>query len=211
MNSKLVPHTGRLIGYASVSTGDGEMESAQLEALRAVGCRRIFREAKFAGRWDRPQLHRLLDQLRKDDMVVVWKLDRLSHALQDVLHILVRIGAEGAAFRSISEGIDTSTSPGQMLMKMIGTFAEFERAMISKRTNAGLAAALSEGRVLGRPRKLSEATERKLAESVLSGCQSAAAAARLYNVHKATVSRIVTEHRTRGLKDGDRRTERGGL
>jgi DNA invertase Pin-like site-specific DNA recombinase len=94
---------------------------------------------------------------------------------------------------------------------MVGTLAGFERAMISKRTTAGLAAALAEGRVLGRPRKLTAAKERKIAESVLSGRQSAAAAARFHKVHKATISRIVTEFRTRGLKEGDRTSERGGV
>jgi DNA invertase Pin-like site-specific DNA recombinase len=67
-------------------------------ALRAAGCRRIFEEAASGGRWDRPELHRLLDHLREGDTLVVWKLDRLSRSLKDVLHIMERIAAAGAAF-----------------------------------------------------------------------------------------------------------------
>ena len=124
------------------------------QALRAAGCRRIFEEAASGGRWDRPELHRLLDQLREGDVVVVWKLDRLSRSLKDVLHIMERIGDAGAGFRSITEAIDTTTPAGRMMMQMVGSFAEFERAMIRERTSAGLAAARAEGRIGGRRKKL---------------------------------------------------------
>jgi DNA invertase Pin-like site-specific DNA recombinase len=83
----------------------------------------------------------LLDHLREGDTVVVWKLDRLSRSLKDVLHIMERIGSTGAGFRSITENIDTTTPAGRMMMQMVGAFAEFERAMIRERTSAGLAAA----------------------------------------------------------------------
>ena len=83
----------------------------------------------------------MLDHLREGDTVVVWKLDRLSRSLKDVLHIMERIGNAGAGFRSITENIDTTTPAGRMMMQMVGAFAEFERAMIRERTSAGLAAA----------------------------------------------------------------------
>jgi DNA invertase Pin-like site-specific DNA recombinase len=134
--------------------------------------------------------------------VVVWKLDRLSRSLKDVLRIIVRVTEAGAAFRSIIERIDTTAPAGRMMMRMVWTLADFDRAMISERTIAGLAAARAEGRVLGRPRKLDAATEREIAESVLSGQKSGAAIARLYNVDKATVSRIVAEYRTGNAREG---------
>ncbi|MGZ9083588.1 MAG: recombinase family protein, partial [Rhodoplanes sp.] len=77
-----------LLGYARVSKGDEQSNALQARALRASGCRRIFEEAASGGRWDRPELHRMLDQLRESDTVVVWKLDRLSRSLKDVLHIM---------------------------------------------------------------------------------------------------------------------------
>jgi DNA invertase Pin-like site-specific DNA recombinase len=83
----------------------------------------------------------MLDHLRELDTVVVWKLDRLSRSLKDVLHIMERIAKAGAGFRSITENIDTTTPAGRMMMQMVASFAEFERAMIRERTSAGLAAA----------------------------------------------------------------------
>ena len=75
-----------------------------------------------------------LDQLRPEDVVIVWKLDRLSRSLKDLLHIMERIAQAGAGFRSLTEAIDTTTPAGRMLMQMVGSFAEFERAMIRERT-----------------------------------------------------------------------------
>src|ERR1700756_29060 len=72
---------GLLLGYARVSKGDDQTNTLQTKALRAAGCRRLFEEAASGGRWDRPELHRLLDNLRDGDTVVVWKLDRLSRSL----------------------------------------------------------------------------------------------------------------------------------
>src|SRR5580693_9994019 len=97
-----------MLGYARVSRGDDQTNTLQARALRAAGCRRIFEEAASGGRWDRPELHRLLDHLREGDALVVWKLDRLSRSLKDLLHILEKIDAAGANFRSLTEAIDTS-------------------------------------------------------------------------------------------------------
>ena len=129
-----------LIGYARVLTNDQET-AAQVAALKAAGCERIYREKASGGRWDRPELHRLLDQLRKRDVLVVWKLDRLSRSLRDVLTIMERLGEAEAGFRSLAEAIDTTTPAGRMMMQMVGAFAEFERSMLRERTKAGLDAA----------------------------------------------------------------------
>jgi hypothetical protein len=86
-----------LIGYARVSTNDQET-ATQVAALKAAGCERIYREKASGGRWDRPELHRLLDQLRKRDVLVVWKLDRLSRSLRDVLTIMERLPNPKLAF-----------------------------------------------------------------------------------------------------------------
>src|SRR3546814_5682875 len=80
----------------------------------------------------------------------IWKLDRLSRSLKDMLHIMERIELAGAGFRSLTEAIDTTTAAGRMMMQMVGSFAEFERAMIRERTSAGLAQARAEGRIGGR-------------------------------------------------------------
>ena len=79
-----------LFGYARVSTSDQNNE-AQIEALREAGAERIFEEKGSGGRWDRPELQKMLDQLRKGDVVTVWKLDRLSRSLLDLLRIIARL------------------------------------------------------------------------------------------------------------------------
>ncbi len=184
------------IGYARVSKGDDQSNELQRKALTNAGCKRVFEETASGGRLDRPELHRLLDQLRDGDVVVVWKLDRLSRSLKDLLSIMDRIGRADAGFRSLTESIDTTTPAGRMMMQMVGAFAEFERAMIRERTAAGLADARAEGRIGGRRNKLDDAKRREIAESVLSGRKTGAQMARLYDVSQPTVSRIVAAHRT---------------
>ena len=105
------------IGYAIVSTDD-QNTAVQVATLKSAGCQLIFKEKASGGRWDRPELHRLLDQLRKGDVLVVWKLDRLSRSLRDVLTIMDRLGESGAGFRSLTEAIDTTTPAGRMMMRM---------------------------------------------------------------------------------------------
>lgn len=179
------------IGYARVSKAQDQDTAAQLRALKDAGVGRVFTEHASGGRWDRPELHRMLDQLREGDVVVVWKLDRLSRSLKDLLHLMEKIEAAGAGFRSLTEAIDTTTPAGRMMMQMVGAFAEFERAMIRERTKAGLEQARLEGRTGGRKRKLTARQEREIRESVTSGRQTAAQCARLFGVHPSTVTRLL--------------------
>lgn len=185
-----------LIGYARVSKGDDQSTAAQRRALTDAGCGRLFEEAASGGRWDRPHLHRMLDHLRPSDVVVVWKLDRLSRSLKDLLHILDKVEAAGADFRSLTEAIDTTTPAGRMMMQMVGSFAEFERAMIRERTMAGLAEARAAGRLGGRRPKLSPAQRGDVVENVVSGRKTAAQMARLYRVSQPTISRVLSAART---------------
>src|ERR1700693_4845747 len=167
--------------------------AAQVSALKSAGCEKIFREKASGGRWDRPELHRLLDQLRKGDILVVWRLDRLSRSLRDVLMIMERIHEAKAGFRSLTESIDTTTAPGRMMMQMVGSFAEFERAILRERTMAGLEAARKRGRVGGRRPKLRPHQQEEIVAMVSKGSKTAADAARLFNVHPATVSRLLAK------------------
>jgi DNA invertase Pin-like site-specific DNA recombinase len=178
------------IGYARVSTDDQDT-AAQAAALKVAGCERVYREKASSGRWDRPELHRLLDQLRKGDVLVVWKLDRLSRSLRDVLTLMERLGEAGAGFRSLTEAIDTTTPAGRMMMQMVGAFAEFERAMLRERTKAGLDAAREEGRIGGRRPKLSPQQQAEIRKMITRGDKTAADAARLIKIHPATASRLL--------------------
>ena len=179
-----------LIGYARVSTDDQET-AIQESALKQAGCGKIFPEIASGGRWDRPQLARALDHLRAGDVLVVWKLDRLSRSLKDLLTIMERIDQLGAGFCSLTEAIDTTTPAGRMMMQMVGSFAEFERAMIRERTKAGMESARKQGRIGGRRSKLEIRQQQEIVTMVMTGQKTAAEAARLFKVHPATVSRLL--------------------
>ncbi|MCP4206228.1 MAG: recombinase family protein [Shimia sp.] len=179
-----------LIGYARVSTKDQDT-AAQITALEKAGCELIFQEKASGGRWDKPELHRLLGQLRNGDVLVVWKLDRLARSLKDVLTLMEKIAQAGADFRSLTEVIDTTSPGGRMMMQIVGTFAEFEREILRERTKRGLNAARKQGRVGGRQPKLKTHQQQEIVHLVNSGQKTAADAARLFNVHPATVSRLL--------------------
>ena len=126
---------------------------------------------------------------------MVWKLDRLSRSLKDLLVFLDKIEAKGCGFRSITEAIDTTTAAGRMMMQMVGSFAEFERSMLKERTLIGLEKARREGRVGGRRPKLSAIQQQEIIRMVTSGNQTAADAARMFNVHPATITRLMQKNR----------------
>lgn len=179
-------------GYARISTQDQDTQ-AQVAALKSAECDSTFEEQSSGGRWDRPKLHLLLDQLRTGDTVVVWKLDRLSRSLKDLLTILERIESAGATFLSLTESIDTSTPAGRMMMQIVGSFAEFERAMLRERTKHGLESARKEGRIGGRRPKLTTRQQKEIISLITSGQRTAADAARLFQVHPSTISRLLSK------------------
>ncbi len=190
-----------LLGYVRVSKGDDQSPVLQRRALAQAGVERFFEETASGGRWERPERHRLLDQIRANDVVVVWKLDRLSRSLKDLLALLERIEEKGAGFRSLTEAVDTTLPAGRRMMQRVGAFAEFERALIRERTRAGLDAARREDRVGGHRPKLRADQRRDSAENILSGRRTGAQMARLYGVSLATVSRIVSELQASQLRE----------
>ena len=182
------------IGYARVSSREQDTQ-AQISALNNAGCERIFEEKASGGRWDRPQLQGLLEQLRVGDVVIVWKLDRLSRSLKDLLLTLEKIERANAGFRSLTESIDTTTPAGRMMMQIVGSFAEFERAMLRERTKSGLEQARKAGRIGGRRPKLTSQQQREIVSLVQTGKKTGAEAARLFRVHPSTVTRLLAKHR----------------
>lgn len=143
-----------IIGYARVSTDDQKLE-AQTDALEGAGAERIFADKISGSARSRPQLDQLIDQLRKGDVVVVTKYDRLARSLRDLLDIVEVIRERGAGFRSLAEDIDTTTPAGRLVFHVFASIAQFERERISERTKEGLEAARKRGRVGGRPPALS--------------------------------------------------------
>jgi DNA invertase Pin-like site-specific DNA recombinase len=182
------------IGYARVSS-DSQNTETQMATLQAAGALKIFQDQASGGRWERPGLHEMLTQLRPGDVVVVWKLDRLSRSLKDLLHIIEKINQAGAGLRSLTEPVDTTNAAGRMFMQMIGSFAEFERSMIRERTLAGLSAAKDKGRKGGRRPKLTPIQKEQATQMVLSGEKSASDVARLFGVHPSTIGRAASARR----------------
>ena len=115
-----------LIGYARVSTDDQDA-SLQEDALNRSGCLRTFTDHASGSKASRPELDRMLDQLRIGDVVVVWRLDRLGRSLKNLIELVERLGKMGVGFRSLSESIDTTTANGRLFFSIMGALAEFER------------------------------------------------------------------------------------
>ena len=144
------------IGYTRVSTNDQNLD-LQTDALRAAGCKKIFSDHGVSGaKAERSGLDKALDQLRKGDILVIWKLDRLGRSLSHLLSIIEDLKQKGVDFASVQDGFDTSTASGKMVFSVIGAMAEYERNLTRERTRAGLAAARARGRMGGRPKALDE-------------------------------------------------------
>jgi DNA invertase Pin-like site-specific DNA recombinase len=147
------------IGYARVSTKDQKLQM-QIAALEAYGCGRIFKERKSTGK-DRPELDKMLSQLRDGDQVVVWKLDRLGRSLRHLVNLINNFKEMGVQFVSLQDQIDTNTPQGRLMFNLFASFAEFERELISERTKAGLEIARKYGRKGGRRPGLTKAAQEK--------------------------------------------------
>ena len=150
---------GDLLGYVRVSTAE-QKAHLQTDALKKAGCIRVWTD-KASGSLDhRPRLEAVLDHLRPGDTLVVWRLDRLGRNLRHLIGTVNGLAAAGVGFKSLTEGIDTTTPAGRLTFHLFGALAEFERELIRERTTAGLAAARARGRSGGRPRAM---TPEKLA------------------------------------------------
>jgi DNA invertase Pin-like site-specific DNA recombinase len=135
-----------LIGYARVSTTDQTLD-LQKDALKKAGCSKIFTDTASGAKAERTGLDEALNYVRSGDTLVVWKLDRLGRSLPHLIETITGLNNRGIGFKSITEAIDTTTSGGKLIFHIFGALAEFERDIIRERTQAGLNAARSRGRV----------------------------------------------------------------
>jgi DNA invertase Pin-like site-specific DNA recombinase len=186
------------IGYARVSTDDQHTEN-QIEQLKKAGCERIYEEHASGGRWDRPELQDCLKHIRKGDTLVVWKLDRLTRSLSDLLRILAKVDEAGAGFKSLTESIDTTQPAGRLMMNMLGSFNQFEREIIKERTKLGLMRARANDRIGGGRYKLSATQQAEAIKMIRLGEKSQAEIAELFNVDRSTISRMMKEVRAKEL------------
>ncbi len=141
------------IGYARVSTLEQNLD-LQKDALLAAGCEKVMTDKASGSSTARPGLEKLKEQLRADDTLVVWRLDRLGRSLRDLIGWMTYLEDRKVGLLSLHEAIDTNTTSGKLTFHIFGALAEFERNLITDRTQAGLAAARSRGRTGGRPMAL---------------------------------------------------------
>lgn len=177
-----------LIGYARVSTDDQDLRLQRGELQRA-GCERLFEEKLSGARRDRPELQRMLDHLRADDVVVITRLDRLARSTRDLLDIAQQLTDVEAGLRSLAEPWADTTSPaGRMVLTVFAGISEFERDLIRQRTSSGREAAKKRGVKFGRPFKLSD-EQVSLGKRLIDEGQSVREVARVLNCHHATLYR----------------------
>lgn len=182
-----------IIGYARVSTQDQNLD-LQTDELTKLGCQRIYQEKVSSGK-ERPQLIKMIENLREGDSVIVWKLDRLARSLKELINLVEIFRAKKVNFTSIKDSIDTSTVQGRLLLNIFGSLAEFERDTIRERTKAGLSAAKARGRMGGKKKGLSPEAKKKAETAVMLYKQkkSAVEIAGIIGVGRATVYRYLEE------------------
>ena len=139
-------------GYARVSTTE-QNTAAQLAAFKRAGIESVVQEKASAVK-KRPELDKLLSSMKKGDVLVVYKLDRLARSVLHFSSVFDSLKARGIGFRSLTESIETDTPQGRMFLHLLSAFAEFERELIRERCLAGKRAARAAGKTWGRKRAL---------------------------------------------------------
>lgn len=144
------------VGYARVSTQD-QHPDLQIDALRVARCEKIYVEKASGAQRDRPELKAALEYMRDhgDDVLVVWKLDRLARSLRQLIETVEDLEQRGIGFESLTERIDTTSASGRLTFHIFGAMAQFERAINTERTRAALEASRARGRKGGRPPSMS--------------------------------------------------------
>lgn len=181
-----------LVGYARVSTPDQKL-TLQKDALRKVGCKRVFTDVASGAQASRDGLDKVLAFLRERDTLVVWKLDRLGRSLKHLIEIVTALQKQKIGFRSLQENIDTTTSGGKLVFHVFGALAEFERDLIQERTRAGLIAARARGRKGGRRRAMDD-KKVAMAVSLLKNPETSVAdVCKTLKVSRATLYRYLPQ------------------
>lgn len=165
----------RVVGYARVST-DRQAHVSQMLALHDHGLTEeqiVVETASGAEGQARPQRDQLLGELEPGDTLIIWNLDRLGRSMVEIVNIVDDLHRRGITLKSLTQDLDTGTTMGRMLISIFASFAQMERERISERTRAGLAAARSGGRTLGRPSALTARQIRMVAEMSAEGSTAA--------------------------------------
>jgi DNA invertase Pin-like site-specific DNA recombinase len=185
------------VGYGRVSTND-QRPRAQLDALIEAGCDpelRFIDNGVSGVKAHRPELDRMLSVLRKGDVVVITRLDRLGRSVQNLVELVERFRQMGVELVVLTQGIDTTTPAGKMLFHMVAAIAEFEHDLISERTREGLKAAKARGKLGGRKPSYSVHQAQTARDLHAKGELTAEEIGRVIGVSRATVFRMVKDER----------------
>lgn len=177
-----------------VSTADQCLD-LQADALRAAGCHRVFEDRLSGKSRKRPGLDAALAAIGPGDQIVVWRLDRLGRNFRHLVDIADELRERDANLISLQEGIDTSSSVGEIVFRLLSVFSDFERNVIVERTRAGLAAAKARGVKLGRRPKLSP-SQIVAARDLIDGGEKAGFVARRFGVGRSTLFRSFRHQRS---------------
>jgi DNA invertase Pin-like site-specific DNA recombinase len=178
-----------LIGYARVSTDDQDLQ-LQLDALKRAKCKRLFTDKMTGATQDRPGLNDALSHLREGDTLVVWKLDRLGRTVKGLVDFVTELEHQGVNFKSLTDGIDTTTSAGRFFFHIMASLSQMERELTLERTKAGLDAARRLGRIGGRRRIMTD-SKIKSARKLLASGHSPKDVARDLGISIATLYRWI--------------------
>ena len=129
------PSSNMHIGYARVSTHEQNLD-VQKDALKKAGCEKIIVDVASGKKTQRSGLDQVRELLRKGDVLVVWRLDRLGRSLKHLIELMTELEQAGIGFQSLQEHIDTTSPGGKLVFHIFGALAEFERNLIQERTKA---------------------------------------------------------------------------
>lgn len=141
-----------IFGYARVSTMDQNL-ARQIDKLNEYGIDKLFNEKITGTKKDRPELKRMLEQLRHGDTVIIESLSRLGRSTKHLVELIEKFNEIGVNLASLKENIDTTTATGKLIFNIFASISQFERDIISERTQEGLKSARARGRKGGRPTK----------------------------------------------------------
>ena len=180
------------IGYARVSTDDQNLD-LQHDELKRAGCENIYSEHISSTKAERPQLQACLKALRHDDVLVIWRLDRLGRNLKELIELVNELEKKGCGLVSLKESIDTTTPAGRLVFHIFASLAQFERELIQERTKAGIQSARERGKVGGRPSKLTLA-DKTMIQALMSHQETNIKELALrFGVSRATLYRVCDE------------------
>ena len=196
---------GELFGYARVSTDEQDV-LMQMEALRRAGVpeHRIYQDKRSGKDLKRVGLNDCFSHMRRGDVLVVWRFDRLSRSLRDLLNVFDDLQARGIQLRSIHEQLDTTSPMGKLMFQLAGMLAEFERALIAERTKLGMQTARAHGRKFG-PKPVLTDAKLERAVAMLRAGKSVSEVAKRMGVANVTLrEKVLAKHGRRLWPAGPR-------